>query len=236
MFGVSQFEDLEIQNCSIFNIDGLSYAVSKGTNAFSGRVSIKKLWLPRSEGEMLRHHPFPSGTQETRSSHRRMLAYELRNIRYYLTSKGDLVAAGPFYSAEQSLESMDDNSTNWLLGWAYRILSDYGNQILRPFLILVGTILLGIATWSAHPDSLKSVCHSCIDKSVTDPTVGEVARYFFGKILNPLDLGTSSARSIQAVNSMGILYALLGLIETATFALMLLAVRRRFKLEKPGDS
>lgn len=231
-FGVSIFYDIEFIEGCLLGITGQSHAADKH-NPFHGRVTIKNLHLPRNIKEAK-----PDGSD----ADRRKLVYEFRNIRSYLSKKGDMLAAGIFHAAELTLERKDERLVPRVIGWTYERLSDYGNSISWPLIFMAGSYVIIFVTGIA-PDLF------CFNRSIIavgcgagndlgwrielcDSNFWRSVIYPLNAILNPLNLLSPRVILVSSTVWWAIAHTVVGLFGTLNLALCVLAVRRRFRLEK----
>lgn len=230
-FGSHEFEDLHIEGGALFGIDGKSEAIDR-KNAFVGRVTIKNLYLPRKteEGDLLKEE-----------DKRAQLMYEFRNIRMYLSKKGDVLAAGTFHAAELALERKDENCVTAALNALYEKISDYGNSTVRPLLSTLGSYTLLSSLIYINSSVSVTICKDTQkiygwQETLCQSDLLVAASYPLYAVLNPLNAFAPNAIMISKAPSWAIIHGIFTLLCIASAILFVLAVRRRFKLEKDGGS
>ena len=162
----------------------------------------------------------------------------LRDTREALNARNNFVAAGIFHASELKLTRPKGwqrkiRSAYWWTSWGYQLGSDFGNSIGLPFLWLIGMFLsigvlaLRVGTEPSHETSVTWL--SALDGR--SAKIAEALIYAGQSIFNPLNFFVSKPL-ISVSHWMGALAGfVLGIIGIIAFALLLLSVRRRFKLE-----
>lgn len=233
--GRRHFEDFELRGGALFGFDGYPQAASPN-NAFQGRVTVRDVFLPRRVEHLDGSIDIPD-----LPARRARLMYEWRNVRMYLTKKGDLVDAGIFHGAELALERDDETTrTGWWLNRLYEIFSDYGNSVTRPLgWALASYAVLALALMAADVWlDLKPIQAASGSELVgwqqhlsLSPWWRAFA-YPLYAIFNPLNLFT--AKPLMATTEIWwtIPFSVVALVGSGSVFLAVLAIRRRFKLEK----
>lgn len=227
-----QCEDLHIEGGCLFRTYARPYADRDTKNPFRARVTIKSVYIPRERDylDFLKRDP------ELAEQWRAFRVYEFRNIRNFLTSGNELLAAGHFHAAELALERADDHWPSSLVNWLYERLSDYGNSSRRPFIwALLSLSALGVAAYFAdsvtviipqpHPDLhiwQQTLAENRLLRAVVFP---------FYAVFNPLNVFTSRPFMVSKEWYWLFLHSLISLFGTLNVALLVLALRRRFKLD-----
>ncbi len=231
------FLDLEIIGGCLFGIEGESQASEKH-RPFLGRVTIKNLHLPRNIEEAK-----PGGGDDDRAK----LVYEFRNMRMYLSKKGDVLPAGIFHAAELALERVDENAVSKTFSWLYEKLSDYGNSVSKPLWWLFASWLVLFVS-CVVPDMIGYASSVVVDGCyhASDPSLALIGwredlcrsfvwrslAYPFYATLNPMNILVIHPLMTSASMLWAIFHLFISLFGTVNLALLVLALRRRFKLEK----
>ncbi|MEK6755107.1 MAG: hypothetical protein AABZ02_03040 [Bacteroidota bacterium] len=186
-----------------------------GATPFRGDVSLSTIALPRQ--------PTKDGIQW------------LRDMRAILLDKGNQRAASFFHAAELAQERGREPLINRIVSRAYELGSDFGNSIGRPVLWLA--ILFGLVATLAlvtGTEANTAVAIGWRSELAHDTALSKALRagaYAMQSIFNPLNLFDS--RPLVTVQSWfaAIVCGGLGILGTAAFALFVLSLRRRFRLE-----
>lgn len=151
-------------------------------------------------------------------------------LRQHMTKASNNIYENMFFEYEQRTQRAiywhEGKYFNWLISWFYEFMSEYGQNIARP-------VILILALWSIFGIFFTLVGNIEVNdtnykwaKSISDI---EGFGYSFQNIVNPLSL--LSKDMPYHTNNIGIV--LLGFVETlfslALIALWLLAVKRRFQ-------
>ena len=160
----------------------------------------------------------------------------LRDAREALTARSNLVAAGIFHASELRLSrSKAAGLTYWLASWGYQLGSNFGNSIARAlgWLIFSFFAIVLVAYCSGTEPSQKASAgwFTALKACGMWPEVRRAGVYAAQSILNPLNLFVQEPL-VSVSNGWGAFAGLvLGILGIASLALLLLSVRRRFKLE-----
>jgi hypothetical protein len=159
----------------------------------------------------------------------------LRDIRGKLTAKNNLQAASVFHPAELLMNRATDSWPTNVVSFVYRLGSKFGNSIGRAAacLAVVFTCAFLVGLFGGTSASLDSQVgwlaglrqEDCWNKSL------RAFVYAANATFNPLNLIVSKPL-VTANHALGaLLGALFGIVGTISFALLLLGIRRRFKIE-----
>jgi hypothetical protein len=190
--------------------------VGERSGAFVGDVAFHSITLPNTDA----YH----GVQS------------IRDAREALNARTNYVAAGIFHAAELKLTRPKKwlhkiSSAYWWTSLGYQAVSDFGNSIGRPTGCFVVTMmaLVALAYEVGTAVARKDAELSGWQLALKDGELLRASQYAMQSI-NPLNLFGSPLVVIS--DKWGaIAGGILGVIGIATFALFLLSVRRRFKLE-----
>jgi len=201
--------------------------------------SIQRMFAP-TPGEK---SPF-TGSAEIRRVHFSATfanAQAYRNLRHHLTTLHNHEAASAFHAAEMKAEVSRQSFVDRLVSRIYQALSNYGGSSVRPLVIFIA--VLGI---------------NCLFLEITDGAVsiGNAEdsegwhTYLFGEDQNAIWLRAIVFSLTQTFNPLGIfgtrlllagrtptiafISSLLGILSTLALALFVLAIRRRFRLDRSG--
>ncbi|WP_341895021.1 hypothetical protein [Ferrovibrio terrae] len=198
----------------------LSLVVQSGeiNNPFSGPVIIRNLYLPRE-----------AGTD--------MNPQRLRDIRSHLLKMNNMLAAGVFHSAELALDRSLESIPNRFFSWIYEIMADFGNSPSRAlksllFFFALMTCLCFFAGAIKEPEGPEVIGwkESLVGSSVEAKLLRSLT-YSISSILNPLGIIQSKPILISTSPYWTTGLALVGLGGTLSVIFLVIAIRRRFKLE-----
>ncbi len=164
-----------------------------------------------------------------------------RNLRHHLNALHNHEAASFFHAAELKTEFSKHGLVDKIISVVYRSASNFGGSSGRPLLIFVFIVAVHVGVLFATDGVVL----------IGDVTEAEGWRYelyglddharFFRSLIFALSqsfnpLGIFGARLLLAARTMpiAITSAILGVSSAITFALFVLAVRRRFRLDRGG--
>lgn len=159
----------------------------------------------------------------------------LRDAREALNARSNFVAAGIFHASELTLSRRREPFTNRLASVVYQCGSSYGNSIKRPvvwffcFLLAIFLIAVGAGT-TASPEATQG-WHISLQQCDYWAKALRAGVYAFQSIFNPLNLIVPKPLVSVSHWWAALAGAVLGVLGVVAFALFLLSVRRRFKLD-----
>jgi|GEM_PF-4744142 len=187
-------------------------------NPFTGPVVIRDMYLPRE----------PSGAINPQ---------RLRDIRAHLLKLNNILAAGIFHSAELAIDRTLDKWPNKFFSWLYEVMADYGNSASRPLISLVAitAIMTAICLISgnlqvADPKEAVGWKYELLGDAHYNKTLRALV-YSISSILNPLGLLQTKPLLVTTSPFSTFTLAILGLLGTLSIGFLVIAIRRRFKLE-----
>jgi hypothetical protein len=160
----------------------------------------------------------------------------LRDARIALNARSNFVAAGVFHASELALSREREPCINRVASLVYQAFSNYGNSIGLPiawfFGVLAAIFALALATGTAAAtDPAAGGWHTTLNGKGLLAQMLRAAIYALQSVFNPLNLIVP--KPLVTVSHWGAALAtfLLGIVGIAAFALFVLSLRRRFKLE-----
>jgi len=193
----------------------------KSDNPFTGTVSFTpNVFFPRKRGTYILPGPQP-----------------YRNLRYHLRALENVQMANLIHSAELAVERKDDPWTNKVLSWFYEMMSDFGSSALRSILWLVLLYLLSAwaILWSDGAVSAAPTSELIgWQQALVDPLWGEEARSLylaFQPLVNPIGIFGPKSLLIPRYPLLALGLSLQGLLSLILLALLIFAIRRRFKIQ-----
>lgn len=198
----------------------LSIVVQSGdsNNPFTGPVVIRDVYLPREPG---------TG----------MTAQRLRDVRSHLLKMNNVLAAGKFHSAELALDRPIESIPNKCFSWLYEIMADFGNSPSRPLksLLFFFVLMTGLGFFGdviREPEALEAIGwrEALIGNENEQKLLRSVA-YSISSILNPLGILNSKPLLVSKSPYWTAALAFISLGGTLSIIFLLIAIRRRFKLE-----
>ena len=204
---------------SFFNMTGgglLGVVCPEGENPFKSSVLFKNVYMPRSSDCGI----------DTQS---------LRNIRKHLTSMNNALSAGVFHSTELALDREHEPLPSRFFSWVYEIISDYGNSTVRPLCWLLFFLSLNFATILSDGVQLEKTeglvgWWGELNGNNLEAQLLRAATYPFTSLLNPLSIFTKPLL-IAKTASIAAILTLISFLSTASLFFLVLAIRRRFKIE-----
>ncbi|MCW9024780.1 MAG: hypothetical protein OQK73_08855 [Gammaproteobacteria bacterium] len=222
-----------LKNCHIgqINFNNVSFLhVEKGfildficpvpgsSNPFSGSISLNGTFIPRDTKNYLLTGPQP-----------------YRNIRHHLKSIENGQLANFFHSAELAVERENDTVFNKIISHAYESFSDFGASALRPIIwwFTIGfasALLIYYFDGAVNAFSLDSD-HYTGWRDILICSNGYRSVYLsFQSMLNPLGILGIKSLVIPASGWLVTYLLFQGLLSAILIALMIFAIRRRFKI------
>lgn len=208
---------LEISHGSLLNFE---CPPPTAQNPFTGTVVFQKVFFPRTR------HGFPlKGPQP------------YRNLRSHLRSLENAQMANLIHSAELAVEREDDTRINRLLSRLYQLLSDFGSSALRPLIWLlvlsVTSFLLVLVFNGANltADTTNYVGWQIL--FLREDLAGEVSKALYialQPIVNPLGVFAAKPLLVPRFAWLAVRLTFQGLFSVVLIALMIFAIRRRFKI------
>jgi hypothetical protein len=161
-----------------------------------------------------------------------------RDARQDLLARNNVLAAAVFHSAELALDRRRERFANRFVSWIYELLSDYGNSIARP-LVWFFVIILIVGAISAMFDltMIGVPPHELVgwQMILCDPSwIGDVARsvtYALRAVVNPLNIFRTEPLVVSRSPLAAFGLTVLSLFGTLSLGLIVIGIRRRFKLE-----
>lgn len=212
---------LQVENGFILDFD---CPIPGKPSPFTGSISFNNVFIPRDTKNYLLSGPQP-----------------YRNIRHHLKSIENGQLANFFHSAELAVERENDTPFNKLISHMYEKLSDFGASALRPiiwwFVIgFISTLLIYNVDGAVNAFSDESgryVGWRSIFKSNDHIVWNDFYRstyLSFQTMLNPLGVLGIKSLVIPAYGWLVTYLLFQGLLSAALIALMVFAIRRRFKI------
>ncbi len=218
---------LVIQQANLIDMEGgcvlnIEITAPGGANPLSGSIDFVNTFFPNNRKDYLLPGPQP-----------------YRNMRYHLRSIENGQMANLFHSAELAVERERDTGMNKFLSYGYQIFSDFGSSATRP---IVSWFLLGIvsaiiifftngATPAFETDKYpgwKAVLVA--DNCGTSTNLAKATYLSFSTMLNPLGQMGHRALLVPSKRWTFIMLIFQALLSAILIALMILAIRRRFKM------
>lgn len=192
--------------------------VPGGNNPFSGSISLNNTFIPRDTKNYLLTGPQP-----------------YRNIRHHLKSIENGQLANYFHSAELAVERENDAFFNKIISHAYESFSDFGASALRP---IIWWFIIGFASASliyyfdgaVNSFSLDSENYTGWRSILICNNEYRSVYLSFQSMLNPLGVLGIKSLVIPAFGWLVTYLLIQGLLSAVLIALMIFAIRRRFKI------
>lgn len=230
--------ELELQNTYIGKLV-LAQGALKRFNMYGGGISHIDIPPPRSP------NPFtgPVWFSETWFPTDRYVldaAQPYANMRHHLRSLENVRMADLFHTLELKTERCKETWTNKVFSRLYEIFSDYGSSILRPalWLFLLGTLVsyILIAFDGAVPtNELRQGASGWQTALLGDDYYSRGLRGFylaFYSIIHPLGVFGGQPILVASTPWLSTLLVIEGIFSATLIALMIFALRRRFKLQQ----
>jgi hypothetical protein len=152
-----------------------------------------------------------------------------------LSARSNFVAAGIFHASELALSREREPCINRAASRVYQAFSNYGNSIALPVVWLLGLLLaigwLALGAGTVATADPASGWHAALSGEGLLAQVLRAAIYALQSIFNPLNLIVLKPLVSVCYWWAALVSFILGLFGIITFALFLLSLRRRFKLD-----
>jgi len=195
-----------------------------GGNPFTGTVSFKDVFLPRKRKVFILQGPQP-----------------YRNMRHHLRNLENAQMANLIHSAELAVEREDDSWTNRILSYLYEWLSDFGSSALTPLLWQVFLLSLSMSlifysdgavlAFSESASALVGWQTILIDTNES----GDLARAVYlalQPVVNPIGIFGPKSLLVPRYPWLAVWLSLHGVLSVILLALLIFAIRRRFKIQQ----
>jgi hypothetical protein len=166
-------------------------------------------------------------------------AQAYRNMRHHLSTLHNHEAASVFHAAEMEAEVGRQSLVDKTISFFYQWLSNYGGSSIRPFaiclaLVLINFLLLFVSDGVTALGEAREVDGWHYSLYGFDDTARflRAAVFSVSQLFNPLGIFGTRLLLTAKTPCLALASALLGLASTISFALFILAVRRRFKLDR----
>lgn len=193
-------------------------------NPFNGSVTFQNVFLPRkTEGYPLKG------------------AQPYRNMRYHLKALENTGMADLYHAAELAIERETDTRTNRILSRLYETFSDFGGSTIRPIMWLLLVFSFSVLFYYssdgitlALDEKMYTGWRDVFVVSTQNEISSRAAKasiYAAQQLVNPL--GIMGSKSLLIPKNLFILIwaTIQSLISTTLLTLLILAIRRRFKLK-----
>jgi hypothetical protein len=159
----------------------------------------------------------------------------LRDARIALSARSNFVAAGIFHASELALSRDREPCINRAVSRVYQAFSNYGNSIALPVVWLLGLLLaigcLALVAGTVATDDTTSGWHAALSGKGFLAQALRAAIYALQSVFNPLNLIVFKPLVSVCYWWAALIGFVLGLFGIIAFALFLLSLRRRFKLD-----
>ena len=188
---------------------------------FTGSVTMSDVFLPRKPMEGFIRTPQP-----------------YRNLRAHLRSLENSQGANLLHSAELAIERESDNKTNKVLSHAYELFSDFGSSASRPLIWLFLLWLVSFVT--AFISDGAALAYAANDYTgwrsllMCNDLAGRGLRaavLSFQQLASPLTIIGAKPLLIPKYLLLAVWAAIHSLFSAVLIALLILAIRRRFKMQ-----
>lgn len=212
---------IDMRNGCVLNID---CPLPNKENPFGGPVWFGNVFFPRT----------------TKNKHYLTDPQPYRNMRYFLNAIGNHRMAHLFNACILALEREDERSwINNCFTRSYDILSDFGLSVVRPLgWLLFITVTSFIALWvscGAVPVSSAEELYSGWRGGLDEYTSqGNLLRAFYlslQPIVNPLGIFSYKPIVLPANTFIAALLIIQALLSVTLIALLIVALRRRFRMQ-----
>src|SRR6266705_1554859 len=193
-------------------------------NPFIGTVSFKNVFFPRKRKVFILQGPQP-----------------YRNMRHHLRNLENAQMANLIHSAELAVEREDDSWTNRILSYLYEWLSDFGSSALTPLLWQVFLLSLSMSlifysdgavlAFSESAPALVGWQTILIDTNES----GDLARAVYlalQPVVNPIGIFGPKSLLVPRYPWLAVWLSLHGVLSVILLALLIFAIRRRFKIQQ----
>jgi hypothetical protein len=187
-------------------------------NPFTGTVSFTPdVFFPRERDTYILLGPQP-----------------YRNMRYHLRSLENAQMANLIHSAELAVEREDDSWTNRFVSYLYEWMSDFGSSALRPSLWLVVLYLSSVCVIYHTDGAVPAPELVGWQLALVDPLCGDLTRALYlalQPVVNPIGIFGPKSLLIPRYSSLAVWLSLHGFFGLILLALLIFAIRRRFKIQ-----
>jgi len=217
---IKQARLIDMEGGCVLNID---IDAPGSTDPLTGSVDFVNTFFPRNRKNYLLPGPQP-----------------YRNMRHHLRAIENGQMANLFHSNELAVERERDTGMNKFLSYAYQALSDFGSSAFRPivwwFVIGAFSAIVIFSTNGATPtfgaDKYPGWKAMLFADSCDSSTNAVKATYLsFSTMLNPLGLMGHRALLVPSTGGIFIMLVFQALLSAILIALIILAIRRRFKMQ-----
>jgi len=185
--------------------------------------------------------PF-TGSVEIRSS-KFSTAFEnaqaYRNLRHHLSALHNHEAASVFHAAEMEAEAGKQSVVDKAISFFYRRLSNYGGSSARPLVVcaafvFVNFLMLFITDGVATLGDAREIdgWHYNLYGFDDQAKLLRATVFSINQMFNPLGIFGTRLLLTARTPELALASTLLGLASTISFTLFILAVRRRFRLDR----
>ncbi|MDH5328270.1 MAG: hypothetical protein OEZ68_22005 [Gammaproteobacteria bacterium] len=166
-------------------------------------------------------------------------AQPYKNIQHHLRALDNNLAADIFHSLEMRMERHYDSRWSNVFNWFYGAISNYGASIGRPILWLVGLFLLtSVAIYgidgtekAASDDQYHGWQRKLIDPDKNDARMAKAFYLTASYTVNPLGVFKTKNLVVPKDYLALAISTVYSVFSSASFTLLILAIRRRFKLK-----
>lgn len=216
--GQITFENVTFLNIEKGFILNFICPVPGDNNPFSGSISFNNTFIPRDTKNYLLTGPQP-----------------YRNIRHHLKSIENGQLANFFHSAELAVERENDTYFNKVISHAYESFSDFGASALRPiiwwFIIgFVSALLIYYFDGAVNAFDIDGEHYTGWRSILICNNEYRSVYLSFQSMLNPLGVLGIKSLVIPAFGWLVTYLLIQGLLSAILIALMIFAIRRRFKI------
>lgn len=218
---INQANLIDMEGGCVLNIE--VPAPGGAINPLTGSIDFLNTFFPKNRKDYLLPGPQP-----------------YRNMRHHLRAIENGQMANLFHSAELAVERERDTGVNKFLSYAYQALSDFGSSAFRPiawwFGIGILSTIIVFSTNGATPTFGADKYPGWKAMLVADNCdfwtgVTKAAYLSFSTMLNPLDLMGHRTLLVPSNGWIFIILVFQALLSAILIALMILAIRRRFKMQ-----
>lgn len=218
---INQANLIDMEGGCVLNIE--VPAPGGAINPLTGSIDFLNTFFPKNRKDYLLPGPQP-----------------YRNMRHHLRAIENGQMANLFHSAELAVERERDTGVNKFLSYAYQALSDFGSSAFRPiawwFGIGILSTIIVFSTNGATPTFGADKYPGWKAMLVADNCdfwtgVTKAAYLSFSTMLNPLGLMGHRTLLVPSNGWIFIILVFQALLSAILIALMILAIRRRFKMQ-----
>jgi len=200
-----------------------SCPVPSQANPFTGSIIFSNTFFPKNSKNYLLENAQP-----------------YRNMRHHLRSIENGQMANIFHSAELSVEREDDTNANKFISTLYQLFSNYGSSAIRPFawwiciMLLVTTIIFlnnGAVPTQKENTQMGWKSELVKDSDSISSRLKKASYLSMQNMLNPLGILGVKTFMTPKYSWLAFLLAIQGLFSAVLIALMIFAIRRRFKID-----